>query len=248
MKTPATTSFHFPRTLFRCRLADQASLISLFVIYPVCVFSTLEVLKCSHSSGLIASVGSTGNEGDINLVKTLVESYISKPSCLILLTVACESECLKCQSTIFLNDQFSADFENQGAHHLAKTHDPEGKRTIGSSLHPHNFLSIITASVPGVLTKPDRIPAGDEAGWLDFIRNEREPLENNWYCVKQPSSTDIKNGITWAEARTRENEFFSMTAPWAGLDPMYQRYLRTVNLVERLSNILSDLISKRYVS
>ncbi|KAK0229833.1 P-loop containing nucleoside triphosphate hydrolase protein [Armillaria nabsnona] len=160
--------------------------------------------------GLIASVGSTGNEGDINLVKTLVESYISKPSCLILLTVACET-----------------DFENQGAHHLAKKHDPEGKRTIG------------------VLTKPDRIPAGDEAGWLDFIRNEREPLENNWYCVKQPSSTDIKNGITWAEARTRENEFFSMTTPWAELDPMYQRYLRTVNLVERLSNILSDLISKR---
>ncbi len=25
----------------------------------------------------------------------------------------------------------SADFENQGAHHLAKTHDPFGKRTIG---------------------------------------------------------------------------------------------------------------------
>ncbi|KAK0460501.1 P-loop containing nucleoside triphosphate hydrolase protein [Desarmillaria tabescens] len=160
--------------------------------------------------GLIASVGSTGNKGDIMLVKTLVESYISKPSCLILLTVACET-----------------DFENQGAHHLAKTHDPEGKRTIG------------------VLTKPDRIPPGDETGWLDFIRNEREPLENNWYCVKQPSSSDIKNGITWAEARTKENEFFSMTAPWADLDPMYQRYLRTVNLVERLSNILSDLISKR---
>ena len=24
-----------------------------------------------------------------------------------------------------------ADFENQGAHRLTKTHDPEGKRTIG---------------------------------------------------------------------------------------------------------------------
>ncbi len=45
-------------------------------------------------TGLIASVGSTGNKGDINLVKTLVESYISKPSCLILLTVACESKSL----------------------------------------------------------------------------------------------------------------------------------------------------------
>lgn len=26
---------------------------------------------------------------------------------------------------------YIADFENQGAHHLAKKHDPEGKRTIG---------------------------------------------------------------------------------------------------------------------
>ncbi|PBK85320.1 hypothetical protein ARMGADRAFT_1169624 [Armillaria gallica] len=141
--------------------------------------------------GLIASVGSTGNKDDINLVKNLVESYICKPSCLILLTVACET-----------------DFENQGTHHLAKTHDPEGKRTIGLCAHQ----------------------AGSDRSW----RRDR-----------MPSSSDIKNGITWADARRKENEFFSMTTPWAELDPVYQRYLRTVNLVERLSNILSDLISKR---
>ena len=27
-----------------------------------------------------------------------------------------------------------ADFENQGAHHLAKQYDPDGKRTVGESL------------------------------------------------------------------------------------------------------------------
>lgn len=160
--------------------------------------------------GLIASVGSSGNEHDINLVKSLVETYISKPSCLILLTVACET-----------------DFENQGAHHLAKMHDAEGKRTIG------------------VLTKPDRIPQGDEQGWLDFIRNEKDHLDNNWYCVKQPSSTDIKRNITWAEARKRESEFFSLTAPWVDLQPIYYQYLGTNHLIERLSTTLSDLISKR---
>ncbi|SJL13249.1 uncharacterized protein ARMOST_16688 [Armillaria ostoyae] len=121
----------------------------------------------------------------------------------------------------------AADFENQGAHHLAKMHDAEGKRTIG------------------VLTKPDRIPQGDEQGWLDFIRNEKEHLDNNWYCVKQPSSTDIKRNITWAEARKRESEFFSLTAPWVDLEPMYHQYLGTNNLIERLSTTLSDLISKR---
>jgi hypothetical protein len=66
-----------------------------------------------------------------------------------------------------------------------------------------------------VLTKPDRIPTGEEPNWLPFIRNEKETLENNWYCVKQPSSSDMKLGITWAQARRREEEFFAMTPPWS---------------------------------
>jgi GTPase SAR1 family protein len=42
--------------------------------------------------GLIAGVSNGGNTSDIELVKSLVTSYISKPSCLILSTVACESK------------------------------------------------------------------------------------------------------------------------------------------------------------
>ena len=42
--------------------------------------------------GLIVSVSGGGNELDIELVRDLVKSYISRPSCLILLTVTCESE------------------------------------------------------------------------------------------------------------------------------------------------------------
>ncbi|KAJ3565327.1 hypothetical protein NP233_g7701 [Leucocoprinus birnbaumii] len=160
--------------------------------------------------GLIASVGRGGNVNDIKLVESLVTSYIKKPSCIILLTVACET-----------------DFENQGAHQIAKAWDPEGKRTIG------------------VLTKPDRIPLGEETEWLKFIKNEKEPLQNNWYCVKQPSSNDLKQKWTWQQAREKENEFFSATAPWCELEGMYQKYLRTSNLVERLSSVLSDLIAKR---
>jgi hypothetical protein len=73
-------------------------------------------------------------------------------------------------------------------------------------------------------------------------------LENNWYCVKQPSSQDLKQGITWSAARAREIEFFSSkSSPWFELDSMHQPYLGTSNLVHRLSSILSDLISKRWV-
>ena len=98
----------------------------------------------------------------------------------------------------------------------------------------------------GVLTKPDRIPQGEEEEWLKFIKNSKEPLDNNWYCVKQPSSNDLKQNWTWQEAREKENAFFSTTAPWCELEPTYQKHLRTSNLVGRLSSVLSDLITKRY--
>ncbi|KAL0945228.1 hypothetical protein HGRIS_000741 [Hohenbuehelia grisea] len=171
---------------------------------------TVADLSFCDLPGLIASTGSAGKPGDIKLIEHLVTSYISKSTCVILLTVTCET-----------------DFENQGAHHLAKVYDPEGKRTIG------------------VLTKPDRIDTGEEEDWLQFIRNEREPLDNGWFCVKQPSSQDIKQGVTYELARERENEFFLATAPWCNLDPILQTHLRTPNLVERASSVLSDLISKR---
>jgi hypothetical protein len=46
-----------------------------------------------HHSGVIAHEGSNGKSGDVALVESLVETYIIKPSCLILLTVTCESMC-----------------------------------------------------------------------------------------------------------------------------------------------------------
>ena len=85
---------------------------------------------------------------------------------------------------------------------------------------------------------------GEVSSWLPFIRNEKEPLENGWYCVKQPGSKAIATGITWAQARKEEQAFF---AGWSEeLDAVYHKYLTTSNLVERLSLILSDLISKRF--
>ncbi|KIL62473.1 hypothetical protein M378DRAFT_179683 [Amanita muscaria Koide BX008] len=147
--------------------------------------------------GLIASVGVGGNTNDIALVESLVVSYIKKPSCIILLTVACET-----------------DFENQGAHRLAKQYDPQGKRTIGkTSIRRPLTIPLIVFHI-GVLTKPDRIPTGEENRWIAFITNMKEPLENGWYCVKQPGSNDIQRGITWREARKSEEEFFAMTLPW----------------------------------
>lgn len=48
--------------------------------------------KAPTFSGLIANVADDRNVGDIDLVQELVTSYISRPSCLILLTISCESK------------------------------------------------------------------------------------------------------------------------------------------------------------
>ncbi|KAB5589117.1 Myxovirus resistance protein [Ceratobasidium theobromae] len=69
--------------------------------------------------GLISNVADSRNIGDIDLVKELATSYISQPSCLILLTISCES-----------------DYENQGAGMLARKYDPKGLRTIGVLTKP----------------------------------------------------------------------------------------------------------------
>jgi hypothetical protein len=50
------------------------------------------ITSLNRSEGLIVNVSQGGNESDIELVRELVESYIIKPSCLILLTVTCESK------------------------------------------------------------------------------------------------------------------------------------------------------------
>ena len=82
--------------------------------------------------GLIVSVGQGSNDSDIELVRDLVKTYIVRPSCLILLTVTCESKSRGTLLTSLLLTPHAADFENQGAHHMAKQYDPDGQRTIGS--------------------------------------------------------------------------------------------------------------------
>ncbi|KAI9441570.1 P-loop containing nucleoside triphosphate hydrolase protein [Lactarius indigo] len=151
-----------------------------------------------------------GEPRDSRLVQQLAEEHIRKESCIILLTIACET-----------------DFENQTAHRLAAQFDPSGARTIG------------------VLTKPDRIPAGEEAMWIGKIRSGGVDGGIEYFSVKNPDSQDIRNGITYEQAREREAEFFSTREPWSNLEWLCQRRLGTDKLTKRLGQVLSSLISKR---
>ena len=197
--------------------------------------------------GLIASVGARGNDRDIDLVKSLVTSYIEKPSCVILLTVACESGCLLVLAELFQKLIFSSKLTSRIR---VLTTSPEAlihkESELSASSTIINVVSQCLFVFAGVLTKPDRIPVGEEHRWLKIIRNEAEHLVNNWYCVRQPSSELILKGITWKQAHNQENEYFSTTQPWCSLESQYQIYLRTSSLTERLSIILSELVAKRW--
>ncbi|EGN91813.1 hypothetical protein SERLA73DRAFT_127992 [Serpula lacrymans var. lacrymans S7.3] len=160
------------RATERTELSFSKNCVSLAISGP-----DVPDLSFCDLPGLIASVSQGGNA--------------EKPSCLILSTVACET-----------------DFENQGAHQLAQAFDREGARTVG------------------VLTKPDRMPSGEESGWLKFIENKRETLANG--CAQE-----LNHGLTWADARKQESEFF-MKQPWSSLDSTYQGRLRTGNLTRCL--------------
>jgi hypothetical protein len=97
----------------------------------------------------------------------------------------------------------------------------------------------------GVLTKPDRIPTGEEAIWISKIQRDGRDGGVEYYSVKNPDSQDIRNGITYERAREMEAEFFSTKYPWLDLDWVYKQRLGTDKLTRRLGHVLSDLISKR---
>ena len=81
---------------------------------------------------------------------------------------------------------------------------------------------------------------------MRFIRGEAEHLANGWFSVKQPASADLRQGITWEEARDLERTFFSTTSPWS-TEADYRHRFGTRNLTKSLSDILSDLIKRRLV-
>ena len=198
--------------------------------------------------GLITSVGAKGNDRDIDLVKSLVTSYIKKPSCVILLTVACESGYLLVLVELFqeLISSSKLTLRIRVLTTLPEALTHKESKLLASSTIIHLVSQRLSMPFAGVLTKPDCIPVGKEHRWLKIICNKAEHLVNNWYCVRQPSSESILKGITWKQACNQENKYFSTMQPWHSLESQYQIYLRTSSLTERLSIILSELVAKRW--
>ena len=81
----------------------------------------------------------------------------------------------------------------------------------------------------GVLTKPDRIPVSEEVIWINRIQRGGKDGAIEYYSVKNPDSQDIRNGITYKQARDNEAKFFS-TPPWSNTEGLDKRRLGMDNL------------------
>lgn len=111
----------------------------------------------SHE-GLIANAES-GNEGDIQLVENLVSNYISRASCLILLTIACECGTFSFYIRPVLISS-SGDFMTQKSYQLAQKHDPNGARTIGRLPGPVSRPELTIAIVNRRPHETRQVPCG----------------------------------------------------------------------------------------
>ena len=188
-----------------------------------------------------------GEPRDARLVQQLAEEHIRKESCIILLTIACESTPTFCPPSVIsphLCEQPTSRIKARIASQRVLTH-----RALGQSVFRFftMYFRVANAGRAGVLTKPDRIPTGEESTWISKIQSGGKEGGIEYYSVKNPDSQDIRNGITYEKAREKEAEFFSTTAPWSDLEWLYKRCLGTDKLTRRLGQVLSDLISKRYV-
>ncbi|KAG8913177.1 hypothetical protein FRC00_002894 [Tulasnella sp. 408] len=136
--------------------------------------------------GVIANVSDGGKEADIELVDKLAISYVSRPNCLVLLVITCDS----------------------------------------------------------VLTKVDRIQPGDEDRWLKILRGEELVLRNGWYCVKQRGPKELESGVSWEDAKTQEQAFFTTEAPWCDLGDSLSGRVGSEALSSELGRTLSKLVSR----
>lgn len=99
--------------------------------------------------------------------------------------------------------QAGNDMANQPVIRLAREYDPDGQRTVG------------------IITKPDLINEGAESKIALVAKNQDNiKLRLGFFLLKNPTPSELKDGITMETRADRELRFFSRP-PWdsQGLDP-----------------------------
>lgn len=113
-------------------------------------------------------------------IRNLVTDYVSKPNCIILAV-----------------SPANVDLANSDSLKLARTVDPQGRRTIG------------------VLTKLDLMDQGTHA--LDILTGRVYPLKLGFIGVVNRSQQDINGNVSMLVARRAEEEFFRSHAAYKNI-------------------------------
>ncbi|KAJ3535460.1 hypothetical protein NMY22_g6477 [Coprinellus aureogranulatus] len=117
------------------------------------------------------------------------------------------------------------DIENQEAFSIASRADKAGLRTIG------------------VGTKPDMLTSGSLSAlesWKRLLEGTQSNLKHGYYCVRMPNDKERLQGLSRAQLKALETEFFENTEPWKDLADQSRLGMR--NLVENTSSLLISLI------
>ena len=136
--------------------------------------------------GLIANT-EKGNEGDIQLVENVVSDYISRDSCLILLTIACECEAPFLSLLIHLFTQRPGDFMTQKSYQLAQKHDPTGARTIGQLFCPVSWFKLTVVFFTRCPHQTRQMPCGVWGSLARFRTSEAHSNTQQWMVRGQTS-------------------------------------------------------------
>lgn len=76
--------------------------------------------------------------------------------------------------------------------------------------------------------------------WLEVIEGRRHPLTHGYFCTRQPDDEERSSGISSADARARELEYFRDNTPWSS--STHRDRFGVNNLVASLSNLLVRVI------
>lgn len=119
---------------------------------------------------------------------------------------------------------FDDDLENQEIREIAKTLDPDARRTVG------------------ILTKADRIPEGQEATWMKILQNHQKTFQllHGYFAVKNPGQAELEEGLSNKEAREKEEQFFRGRRWQAAKDRCGTKQLR-----DGLCQLLHDLVNQQ---
>jgi len=99
--------------------------------------------------------------------------------------------------------------------------DPKGHRTVG------------------VLTKPDLVDRGAEAGVCNVLANRTKPLRHGYFIVKNRGQADLTANMSIEEARQKEQEWFANSEFNA---PEFESRVGVQALVRELSSLLAEHI------